>query len=65
MIVRCEQCLWYFDDEFRSTLCPHAAFPANDGQNNFEVHNDAYLEQIPSLAYFEKDSASFEREDVE
>ena len=43
MITHCKQCLMYFDDEFRSTLCPHQAFPANDGNNNFAVYEDAYL----------------------
>ncbi len=33
----------YLDDEFRTTVCPHEAFAANDGKNNFKVHNDAYL----------------------
>lgn len=41
MIVKCVACKMYFDDEFRSTLCPHDAFPANDGSNNFTVHEDA------------------------
>lgn len=47
MIVKCEKCLMWFEDQFRSTVCPHAAFPANDGENNFIVHNDAYLEEVP------------------
>lgn len=47
MIVHCNQCTMWFDDEFRSTLCPHAAFPANDGNNNFQVHEDAYLSKDP------------------
>ena len=50
MIVRCQECEVYFDDEFRSTLCPHAAFPANDGENNFAVHKDAYLSEVPPKA---------------
>ena len=45
MIVECRMpgCMKWFDDEFRSTICPHKAFPANDGSNNFTVHDDAYL----------------------
>lgn len=43
MIVQCEQCGFYFEDNFRSTICPHGAFPANDGNNNFSVHDGAYL----------------------
>lgn len=50
MIVRCEDCLLYYEDEHRSTICPHAAFPANDGRNNFVTHNDAYLSETPPNA---------------
>ena len=45
MVVYCEDCERYFEDEFRSTVCPHNAFPANDGDNNFTVHDDAYLSE--------------------
>ena len=44
MIVRCETCHWTFEDEYRLTICPHPAFRANDGHNNFAVHEDAHLE---------------------
>lgn len=47
MVVHCDQCCWYFDDEFRSTLCPHKTFPANDGTNRFYHHPRAYLKTIP------------------
>jgi len=43
MIRKCPTCPMYYDDEYRLTLCPHDAFPANDGANNFAVHEDAYL----------------------
>jgi hypothetical protein len=43
MIVRCPCCERYFEDVYRSTACPHDAFPANDGENNFAVHDDSYL----------------------
>lgn len=43
MIVQCAKCKKYFDDEFRFTFCPHEAFAANDGKNNFHVHEDSYL----------------------
>jgi hypothetical protein len=33
-----------FDDEFRTTVCPHKTFAANDGHNNFAHHPDSYLE---------------------
>lgn len=47
MIVKCEMCPMYFDDEFRTTVCPHSAFPANDGRNNFKVYEDSYLDSQP------------------
>lgn len=47
MIVQCEKCEIYFEDEYRSTICPHNAFPANDGKNNFTVHEDAYRSVNP------------------
>lgn len=43
MIVRCTECMMYFDDEFRRTYCPHHTFPANDGHNHFAHHPGSYL----------------------
>ena len=43
MIRKCDTCPMYYDDEYRLTYCPHDAFAANDGKNNFAVHEDAYL----------------------
>lgn len=43
MIAFCKKCNMFFDDEFRTIHCPHDAFNANDGKNNFEVHHDSYL----------------------
>jgi len=43
MIVTCKKCGSRFDDEFRLTFCPHETFAANDGQNNFRHHPEAYL----------------------
>jgi hypothetical protein len=43
MIVQCADCKNWYDDEFRLTYCPHAAFAANDGTNHFHIHTDAYL----------------------
>ena len=43
MRLQCAKCEWWFDDEFRDTYCPHEAFPANDGRNNFAKHHEAYL----------------------
>ena len=45
MIVYCQKCRRRFDDEFRLTYCPHDAFLANDGKNNFRVHHDAFLSE--------------------
>lgn len=47
MIIRCEKCAMYFDDEYRTTICFHDAFPANDGRNNFRVNESAYLDSEP------------------
>lgn len=47
MIVRCAHCRVWYDDEFRTTLCPHDVFLANDGNNNFFFKYDAYLGQRP------------------
>ena len=48
MIVRCESCGLWYEDVFRNTICPHRAFLANDGENNFKVHEDAWLStEIP------------------
>lgn len=44
----CSKCGVSFDDEFRTTVCPHETFPANDGMNNFEHHNHSLL-ITPSL----------------
>jgi len=43
MIVQCKSCEKYFDDEYRDTICGHKVFSANDGNNNFNIHEDAYL----------------------
>lgn len=43
MIVKCNTCYKWFNDEFRTTICPHGAFNANDGHNNFAVHEDSYI----------------------
>lgn len=43
MIVQCDKCSVRFDDEFRTTICPHDPFLANDGHNNFALHSDSYI----------------------
>lgn len=43
MIVQCKTCNSYFDDEFRSTICPHSTFAANDGLNNFAHYPLSYM----------------------
>lgn len=43
MIVNCVTCGAEFEDVYRSWTCPHNAFLANDGNNNFSVHEEAHL----------------------
>ena len=43
MKVACDKCNKIYDDEFRSTLCPHVAFYANDGKNHFKKHNTSFI----------------------
>jgi hypothetical protein len=45
MIVHCHECSRQFDDEFRSTICPHETFAANDGRNNFRHHPESYISE--------------------
>jgi hypothetical protein len=47
VIVTCGNCRIRFDDEFRTTICPHGTFAANDGQNNFTHHPEAFLGTEP------------------
>jgi len=47
MIVQCESCWQYFDDEFRLTLCPHATFLVNNGHNLFAHYPESYLSLEP------------------
>jgi hypothetical protein len=51
MIRDCFWCKNFYDDEFRSTICPHSAFPANDGHNNFRVHDESYLSDSPPVGW--------------
>ena len=46
MIVKCEICKARFDDEWRTTICPHETFPANDGRNNSAHNPAAFLEPV-------------------
>ncbi len=32
-----------FDDEFRTTICPHQTFAANDGHNHFAHHPESLI----------------------
>lgn len=45
MVVECEKCKLFYDDEFRITTCPHDTFLANDGENNFKHYPESYLEK--------------------
>lgn len=53
MIVKCDKCSSRFEDEYRSTICPHGTFPVNDGNNVFAVHEGAYLEAVDGSVYDE------------
>lgn len=44
MKVYCAQCDTRYDDEFRTTICPHETFAANDGKNNFAHHPESFIE---------------------
>jgi hypothetical protein len=35
-----------FEDKYRSTICPHDTFAANDGKNNFAHHPEAFLRLV-------------------
>ena len=60
MIVLCDDCGLYFEDVYRSTVCPHNAFPANDGHNNFTVHEEAFR-MHKTYAYHKPSSAGLEK----
>jgi len=47
MIVKCDNCTLYYDDEFRTTICPHETFMANDGKNNFKYYINSYIGNNP------------------
>lgn len=55
MIIQCEMCRKYFDDQFRWTYCPHDVFAANDGKNNFAFHPESYLSNDPPPDQLEDD----------
>lgn len=38
-----------FDDEYRTTICPHETFAANDGANNFAHHPESHLAPADEL----------------
>jgi hypothetical protein len=43
----CTKCRAMFDDEFRTTICPHETFAANDGYNNFRHYPESLLLHPP------------------
>jgi len=47
MIIQCKKCKMYLEDQYRRAICPHSAFPANDGNNCFRIHHEAYLSEDP------------------
>ncbi len=50
MILTCEACHYHFDDKFRTTICPHEPFAANDGRNNFAHHPESFLAPANRIA---------------
>jgi|HubBroStandDraft_2_1064218.scaffolds.fasta_scaffold357458_2 hypothetical protein len=52
MIVQCDKCKMYYDDQFGLTLCDpatgcHQTFAANDGQNNFKHYPESWFGAHP------------------
>jgi hypothetical protein len=59
MMVTCHYgCGARFDDEYRSTICPHKTFAANDGRNNFAHHPEAFLSSPPPSTKGAQDETS-------
>ena len=56
MIVKCPNCPKYFDDQFRTTLCPHDTFMANNGQNWFSYYPQSWLANREPLTNLEYDA---------
>lgn len=52
MIRSCSDCNVVYDDEFRTTICPHEVFAANDGNNAFEIHHES-KGPAPALGTFD------------
>lgn len=53
MIIICGKCQSRFDDEFRTTICPHETFAANNGKNNFAHHPESFLKKaIIAVLFF-------------
>lgn len=55
MIVQCDKCGSEFEDEYRTYVCPHEAFPANDGNNNFTVHEESHLVRSADGSVYNED----------
>lgn len=53
MILKCNTCFKYFDDQFRDTSCPHDTFSANDGKNNFKHYSESWLNDHYPLIGFQ------------
>lgn len=48
MIVQCDKCKMFYDDQFRYITCNHDTFSANDGQNNFTFYDKSwYSKEMP------------------
>ena len=66
MIIQCQICQKFFDDEYRSTFCKHDTFLANDGHNNYKHYPASYLSdkaphftQSPKPEVFATDEHAF------
>ena len=51
MIIQCNKCKMYYDDQFRLTICPHNTFSANDGWNYFRHYPESWYHVQPPLEF--------------
>lgn len=58
MRLQCVKCNARFDDEFRTTICPHETFAANDGKNHFQHHPESVLDDGCCPCGFDKDKCN-------
>lgn len=58
MIVQCPKCGARFEDQYRTWICPHDTFAANDGRNNFAHHPEAHLDDGRCPCGFDKEKCN-------